>query len=236
MSYDKTIPTGAFPSRVEKQKQNILDPIMDERSTCHPVTIGSGVTKKRRAPQVGLRGSRSTEHTWKEKLDARIISKGDGCWEVSGHRLHNGSVQIRGAGNVSIPAHRLAWELAHDRPIPAGYVIAHVCDNARCVRLDHLVLTTQAENVHDAIRKGRYKTFGVQKLDQHQVLAIREASALGEHQRVIAARFGIARNTVSGIVNHKSWAHLTKPVDGPQPVLILEAVPFVHLPIRGEVA
>lgn len=67
------------------------------------------------------------------------------------------------------------------------------------------------------------------------VLAIREASALGEHQRVIAARFGIKRNTVSGIVNHKSWAHLTKPVDGPQPALILERVPFVHLEIRGEV-
>lgn len=213
-------------------EQNILDPIMDEQSPCHRVTSSSKVTNGR-AARVGLRGSRSTHHTPQERLEARIISKGDGCWEVSGHRLHNGSVQVTDANGKQVPAHRLAWELANG-PIPAGYVLAHACDNPPCIRLDHLVLTTQTENVHDSIRKGRFHAFGVQKLNQHQVLAIREASAAGEHQWMIAARFGIARSTVSGIVNHKSWAHLTKPVDGPQPAFILERVPFVHLPICGE--
>lgn len=224
---------------VPEPEQNILVPIRYDRIPRCEVTCCSGGTKKRRATAVGLRGSRSTQHTWKEKLEARIISKGDGCWEAAGHRLPNGVVQISSGGvgpnRIVKLAHRLSWELANGRLIPDGYVIAHTCDNPPCVRPDHLVLTTQEENVHDSVRKGRYKTWGHQKLNQTQVLAIREASALGEHQRVIAARFGIARNTVSGIVNHKTWAHLTKPVDGPQPALILESVPYVHLEIRGEV-
>jgi hypothetical protein len=57
-------------------------------------------------------------------------------------------------------AHRLAWELANNRPVPDGLVVMHSCDNPRCVNPSHLSVGTQSQNIHDSIRKGRFKPFG----------------------------------------------------------------------------
>ena len=53
-------------------------------------------------------------------------------------------------------AHRLMWEEVNG-PIPEGMVLLHICDNPPCIRLDHLRLGTQAENVADMVAKGRHK-------------------------------------------------------------------------------
>ena len=42
--------------------------------------------------------------------------------------------------------HRLAWEREHDRPIPPGMQIDHLCFNRRCVRVDHMRLVTHKQN------------------------------------------------------------------------------------------
>jgi hypothetical protein len=44
-----------------------------------------------------------------------------------------------------LKAHRIALELA-GVPIPAGYIVDHLCRNVRCVRLEHLEPVTQREN------------------------------------------------------------------------------------------
>lgn len=51
-------------------------------------------------------------------------------------------------------AHRFIWEVVRG-PIPAGKQLNHTCDNTKCVRIDHLWLGTQSENIKDAYRKGR---------------------------------------------------------------------------------
>jgi hypothetical protein len=56
--------------------------------------------------------------------------------------------------HATVRAHRYAWELTNG-PIPTGLVVAHRCDNTRCVRPDHLFLATQAENLADMRAKGR---------------------------------------------------------------------------------
>lgn len=51
-------------------------------------------------------------------------------------------------------AHRYSYELAYG-PIPAGLVVCHRCGTPECVNPDHLFVGTQADNVLDAISKGR---------------------------------------------------------------------------------
>lgn len=192
-----------------------------------------------REPRTGIRsGRRGGRHTLAEKLAARTIKQPSGCWEVQGHALHSGHVQLS-EGSPSkgdyhrTRAHVFAWEQHHGTRVPIGMVVMHTCDNPRCVNPDHLRIGTQRDNIIDSIQKGRYNTFGIQKLNAEQVREIRALSKQGLRQKDIAVRFHIARNTVSGIVNRKSWDHLDRPFVGSA---VFERVPHVSLPVRGEVA
>lgn len=80
------------------------------------------------------------------------------CHEWTGYRLglrqmYGGISWRRRYGNRPVFVHRVAWELAYG-PIPADRQINHHCDNGICVRLDHLYLGTQLENMRDASERG----------------------------------------------------------------------------------
>jgi hypothetical protein len=110
-------------------------------------------------------------------------------------------------GSKRWKAHRFSWEL-HRGPVPDGLVVRHQCDNCLCVNPSHLELGTQKQNVHDGIRRGRRNAWGIQKLNPDDVRVIRAQAARGIPQKDIAKAFGVARNTVSQIVNRTTWAHL----------------------------
>lgn len=193
---------------------------------------------------MGLRGGRNRKYTLAEKFEARVIRGApDACWPIEGAKGNPaGHVHISTGSAVKPPyirvyAHVYAWEQAHGRFKPAGTVVMHTCDNPRCCNPAHLQLGTQRENILDSIDKGRYNAFGRQKLNATKVHEIRAMAKAGELQRVIAAKFGIARHSVSAIVNNRSWQHLeARPFVVGRAVddVLFERVPSVQLPIRGD--
>ena len=82
------------------------------------------------------------------------FSTPDGCWEWRGsvrHELGYGEVWVQGKRQY---AHRTAYEIVYG-DIPEGDVVRHRCDNPRCVRPEHLLTGSQAENLQDARVRGR---------------------------------------------------------------------------------
>jgi len=91
-------------------------------------------------------------HFW-----SRVERRGpDECW------LWMGSKNSRGYGQVYLSgkrygAHRIAFSLARG-PVASKLFVCHTCDTPGCVRPDHLFLGTQADNIGDAVQKGRMAT------------------------------------------------------------------------------
>ncbi len=80
------------------------------------------------------------------------------CHDWMGTRQSNGYGMIRLSG-VAEYAHRVAWKLA-GREIPQGKYVLHICDNRRCVNVDHMFIGDQASNMADMISKGRNRKDG----------------------------------------------------------------------------
>jgi hypothetical protein len=51
--------------------------------------------------------------------------------------------------------HRVAWEDANGQEVPAGLFVRHTCDNPPCCNPAHLLIGTPADNVRDAVERGR---------------------------------------------------------------------------------
>lgn len=80
----------------------------------------------------------------------------NGCWEFTGYVLPQGYGQL----GRNLLAHRIAWEVANEQPVPDGLVIDHQCHNRdpicndnhdcahrRCVNPDHLEAVPSRVNI-----------------------------------------------------------------------------------------
>ena len=72
------------------------------------------------------------------------ISKGESCWEWTGHKDDCGYGRFNAKSGKTM-AHRYSYE-AHVGPIPAGLVIDHVCYNRACVNPAHLQAVSVKQN------------------------------------------------------------------------------------------
>jgi hypothetical protein len=140
------------------------------------------------------------------------VERADGCWLWRGARwADTGYGQIR-SGHRKMQAHRVSYEIANG-PIPPGMSICHRCDVRLCVRPDHLFAGTPADNVADAVAKGRQSAARgnaqpLAKLTPSLVLAIRYLRSGGLSMKRVARLFGISIRAVGKIDRRELWAHV----------------------------
>lgn len=84
-----------------------------------------------------------------------LVWKTDHCWFWIGGTTRRGYGAFHYDG-VKYVAHRLAWSLHYRIPWPDGKIGIHTCDIENCVNPMHVRASTDAQNMKDAIRKGRH--------------------------------------------------------------------------------
>lgn len=132
----------------------------------------------------------------------------DGCWQwlACTDRKGYGLFSIRSKHRG---AHRVSWEIANGRSVPAGLVVMHSCDSPGCVNPEHLSVGTGLENNADKVAKGRHPEGAAasfpKKLDRNDVLVIRTASATSA---ALSRQFGISESMIRAVRSRKAWAHV----------------------------
>lgn len=155
-------------------------------------------------------------------------SKKDGCWEWTGvRRKGSGGYGVFTRDDVLFHAHRFSYEL-HKGAIPPGLFVLHRCDNPPCCNPKHLFVGTAADNIHDAMRKGRHKPpprhdgpyedkSAWHRGAQHYAARLSEAQAkeiLRSKKRgsELARQYGVRATTISMLRRGKTWRHLPRPI------------------------
>ena len=126
------------------------------------------------------------------------------------------AVDTRGYGAVKWKgrqrqAHRVSLILATGEDRPAEFDARHAplaCHNRLCINPAHLMWGSRQDNMEDRDVDGstaRGERNGQSKLTEEQVRAIRSDDRAA---RLVAADFGIHKQTVIGIRARKRWAHV----------------------------
>jgi hypothetical protein len=170
--------------------------------------------------------------TLADRLWRRVL-KTDTCWLWQGvvNDKGYGYIGVRREAKRMIGTHVAAWEMASGESLPRWYQIGHTCDTPNCVRNDdqgtykvggvwlprwgHLFRGTTQDNTADKLEKGRGMPGGARGVDHHMaklshddVMAIRTMGAERTlSHREIAERFGVAKSTVTRVINGLNRRH-----------------------------
>ena len=168
----------------------------------------------------------------RERFWSYVDQRGpDECWLWKGviHPKGYGRLSIRlDKGQRIVQAHRVAYFLGHGVD-PGTLCCCHRCDVRNCVNPSHIFLGTYADNIKDAVSKGRMhgpigdnhawkrnpeavlrgERNGHAKLTETEVIEIRTLYASGAWlQRDLATKFGLRLNAINRIICRKRWAHV----------------------------
>jgi len=121
----------------------------------------------------------------------------DACWPWK-LKLSDKGLPYQSIEGKKYLAHRLVYELAHGQ-IPDGMVLRHKCDNPPCCNPSHLIPGTHQQNMDDMKERERHG------LPRHTVRAIRKLGGEGVTHAEIAKLYGVARSTVTDIINRRYY-------------------------------
>jgi hypothetical protein len=135
------------------------------------------------------------------------------CWQWGG-KLHDHGYGLFSTGGRHVRAHRVSWELHHARPIPAGEIVRHRCDNRACVNPGHLVLGNHADNAIDSIRRGRREILVGEKVPSAKLTTEQVQWARQQYDSGLATctalsrELGVSNTAMSAVLKRQSWAHV----------------------------
>lgn len=156
-----------------------------------------GIPKLKRGHHTNKGKLKNTiELFWKQ-----VTKKENGCWDWTGDT--SGVVGRFSYRGKRIGCPRLAFFFANRRW--PKYNVCHKCDRPICVNPDHLFDGTQADNMKDAVLKGRMAI----KLTIPVVLSIVERIRNGENRKVLAEENGISVGMIHHIMRGRTWSHIT---------------------------
>lgn len=85
---------------------------------------------------------------WRSRMAAYVVTE-RGCHEWQGSRNNKGYGVIWFDGKLRL-AHRAAWLMNYGEWPTPSLVVDHICENKACVRIEHLRLLTNGENIRRA--------------------------------------------------------------------------------------
>lgn len=152
----------------------------------------------------------------------RCLEEGE-CW-IWQQNTNNGRPQMQIPGTRRrVAVRRELWLQTRNPDITAKTWVTVKCETPGCVNPEHLCLTNNAKAQKKAAGQGKFSTLSrrakVAKakqdarspLTQDQVDAIR---ASDEILRVLADRYGVAKNTIWAIRNGTRWRTYSSPFAG----------------------
>lgn len=141
-----------------------------------------------------------------------------GCWEYTGYIRPNGYGRINRKG-VTHYVHRYVYSNTIGY-IPDGMDVCHKCDNRKCCNPEHLFVGTRADNMMDAVKKGRQakgeklavhhigEKSPFSKLYSPQVIIIRGMADLGINKKDLSKAFGVSIDNIRKIISRNIWRHI----------------------------